>query len=352
VQVLELLQADTREDLQTLLHEFSKGLEGKGARGFNQAVKYWEDAYKNSALANDATLGEDPTRDLQRVIRGQQRTFAALSEDEEALKGLVTNLNTTAGAFAREDQALEASVPALRDTLRAAQPALRSLNDALPSLRAFARDALPGARSSAPTLKASLPFIRQLRRLVSKRELRGTAAILRRYTPDLVELNEQSVGLSVEGRQLSRCTNVVLVPFVRSEIPSGENGNDNQQVRFQIQRSFPGLSGESRLSDGNTQYFHGMGVPNPINVRPAAPLPTPNQPPPRRPDVPCETQEIPNLAAPGGPVATLNSSARLRQTSFDRRKLMQAGELLERFEAKREKRMRARLATSREGRAR
>ena len=337
-QLLETLQADTREDLQTFLREYSKGLSGKGARGFNQSIKYWESAYRNSALANDATLGQQPTRDLQRVLKGQAIVARSLAADEEALKGLIVNLNTTAAAFAREDVALEAAIPALRDTLRRAQPALASLNSALPALRAFSRDALPGVRSSAPALRLSLPLIRQLRALVRRRELRGLAAVLRRYIPDLVKLNEQSVPVSEEGRQLSRCTNRVLVPFQQSRIPSPHEeskGNSNQQVRFQIQRGFPGLSGESRLSDGNNQWFHGMGVPNPLNVRPAPPT-VANQPPPRRPDVPCETQEPPNLNAPGGPASAMASTSSQRAAAgrrpFNTRALKRAGELLEEHE--------------------
>jgi phospholipid/cholesterol/gamma-HCH transport system substrate-binding protein len=344
-QVLEALQADTREDLRTFLREYSKGLSGKGAKGFNDSIKYWESAYKNSALANDATLGEEPTRDLQRILKNQAIVARALTTDEEALKGLIVNLNTTAGALAREDVALEASIPALRDTLREAQPALASLNGALPALRAFSRDALPGTRSSNATLRESLPFIRQLRALVRRRELRGFASVLRRYIPDLVRLNEASVPLSEQGRSLSRCVNRVLVPFNQSRIPSPHEeskGNSNQQVRFQTQRGFPGLSGESRLHDGNNQWFHGMGVPNPLNVRPAPPTVV-DQPPPRRPDVPCETQEPPNLNAPGGPATAMASTPRQRaaarrsRRSFDGRALKRAGELL----AEHEERQRA-----------
>src|SRR4051794_6261088 len=102
-QVLSALQNDTREDLKVFLKEYSKGLSGKGAKGFNQAVKYWVPAYKYSSLANDATLGIEPTKDLQRVLKGQQRTFKALDEEPERLKSLVTDFNTTAGAFARQD---------------------------------------------------------------------------------------------------------------------------------------------------------------------------------------------------------------------------------------------------------
>ena len=302
-QVLSALQHDTREDLKTFLREYSKGLEGKGAQGFNESIKYWEEAYRNASLANDATLGQDPDRDLQRVLRGQQKTFAALVRDERSLKSLVTDFNTTAAAFAREDDALEASVPALRDTLNTAQPALASLNEALPTLRAFANDALPGVRSSGPTLDASLPFMQQASALMTRKELRGTAAWLRVYIPSLVKLNERSVGVASEGRQLSACTNEVLVPYLQSKIPSHEAGNTDQQVRFQIQRTFPGLSGESRITDANTPYFHGMGTPNPIHVQPAPPTRI-NQPPPRRPDVPCETQQPPNLEAPKMSVAS------------------------------------------------
>jgi phospholipid/cholesterol/gamma-HCH transport system substrate-binding protein len=329
--ILTALQSDTREDLKVFLREFSKGLEGKGARGFNQSVRYWETAYKSSALVNDATLGQEPTRDVQRVLRGQARTFRALVEDESALQGLVTNLNVTAGAFAREDVALEASVPELRDLLRAAQPALASLNAALPPARAFARDALPGARSSAPTLAASLPFIRQLRLLFRPSELRGAARVLRREIPDLVALNETSIPVLEQGRALSACTNEVLVPFANAPIPLPEFPElNNQPFRRQSARGLVGLAGESRLSDGNLSFFHGQagGPPNPTNshssgnqIRPAPPPDDGKNPPPHRPDVPCETQEPPNLNAPGGPLTSFSGTRgnqRFNRAGFNR----------------------------------
>ncbi len=303
--LLTALQSDTRTDLQTFLREYSKGLEDGGAEGWNQAIEYWEPAYRNSSLANDATLGQDADRDLQRVLKGQQKTFAALVRDERALKDLVTNFNVTAGALAREDVALAASIPALRDTLRAGQPALASLNSALPSLRAFARDALPGVRSSDETLDASLPFITQARLLMSERELRGTARVLRQTMPDLVAFNRTSVPFLRQARALSACTTNVLVPFMGLDIPNPESGNEAEntgKVRQQLQRGFPGLSGESRLSDGNNQFFHAGATPPGDRVRPGPPPDGGSQPFPHRPDVPCEEQELPNLHAPGGPI--------------------------------------------------
>ena len=61
------------------------------------------------------------------------------------------------------------------------------------------------------------------------------------------------------------------------------------------------------MSDGINQFFHVGAVPAGPSVRPAPPTDGGFTPPPHRPDVPCETQEIPNLNAPGGPVLSFPS---------------------------------------------
>ena len=302
--ILDVLDSDVRGDLQTFLHEYGTvALEGGGAKAFNRAIPSFEPAYRYGALTNDALLGVDPDHDVQRLLRGQQKTFAALASNPDALKELVTDLNTTAGAIASEDSALEAAVPALRDALREGYPALGELNAALPTLRVFAREATPGVRSSVPALDAAIPWFRQARGLVQESELKGLAADLRHAVPSLVKLNTRLVPFLKQLRALSSCTNSVLVPFMESEIPSIEEGNSGHTVREQINRSFVGLAGESRNQDANTPVFHIQGV-NPLklatgHIEPAAP-PNANVPPPHRPDVPCETQDPPNLQAPGG----------------------------------------------------
>jgi hypothetical protein len=155
-----------------------------------------------------------------------------------------------------------------------------------------------------PALDAAIPWIQQARALVQPAELQGLAADLRQAVPSLVHLNRDLVPLLEQARALSSCTNHVLVPFAESTIPSIEDGNSDQEVRRQIMRAFVGLAGESRVNDANTPLFHVQGV-NPANlatgrIEPASP-PNANTPPPHRPDVPCETQDPPNLQAPGGP---------------------------------------------------
>jgi phospholipid/cholesterol/gamma-HCH transport system substrate-binding protein len=307
-EVLAVLQSDVRHDLRTLLFEFgTKGLGGGGAEGFNRAVRYFRPAYRRSALTSDALLGENPDRDQQRLLRGQQRTLDALAADPKALRELVTDLNATVGALARQDVALEESVPALRDTLRTALPALASLNAALPTLRTFAREALPGVRSATPTLDAAIPWIRQQRALMGEDELRAVAHSLRQATPSLVSLSRSQVRLLAEARALASCTNRVLTPWSRSPIPSAEPLNSGEEVRRQTLRGLVGLAGESRNNDANSPFFH-IQVVRPTNLAAARggrlePLspPNPNTPPPHRPDVPCETQEPPNLDAPDAP---------------------------------------------------
>src|SRR5215212_795597 len=325
--ILTALQSDTRQDLRTAASEYGlKALNGGGAQGINSSIDYWEPAYKNASLANDATLGRRPG-DLHSVIGGQQRTLAALSDNEDALKGLITNLNVTAAAFAREDASLRAAIPALRNVVTVGRPALRSLNSALPSVSRFARDALPGVRSSGPTLDALIPFVHQLRALMQPSELRGLVADLRPTIPALARLNRRAVPILAESRSLSRCSNRVLIPWAESPIPSDEPWNTNQLVMRQFPRSLVGLSGESRINDANTPLFRvnfsganqGPFGPGPfrgslntdagqqlVGALPSGVSATepvlPDRMPDHRPDVPCETQEKPNLDATGTPL--------------------------------------------------
>jgi virulence factor Mce-like protein len=321
--LLESLQRDTRSDLQTFFKEYAQeGLGHGGAKAYNRMLTNAPEALRNAAIANEASLGQQP-HDLSKLLRGQQRLFKELASNPEVLKDLVVNLNLTAEAFGRNDAALQATVPALRDVLREGTPALASLNDALPTLRVFSREALPGTKSSGPTIDASLPFIRQARLLVRRQELRGLAADLRKAIPDLAKVNRESIPLLDQQRALSACTSEVLVPFARTPINDPDFADTDpdasgQPFYKQSGRGLVGLSGESRITDANTPFFHVQFSSGPANllvyneggeqtfaavsrppegVRPIRP----DKRPVFRPGTPCETQEPPDLNAAGGP---------------------------------------------------
>jgi phospholipid/cholesterol/gamma-HCH transport system substrate-binding protein len=153
----------------------------------------------------------------------------------------------------------------------------------------------------------AIPWIAQQRALMRESELKGLARALRGATPSLVKLNRSQVHFLGQARALASCTNHVLTPWSRSPIPSAEPANTGQQVRLQTFRGFVGLAGESRNNDANTPYFHiqtvaptKLGAANGGRLEPLSP-PNPGVPPPHRPDVPCETQDPPNLDAADAP---------------------------------------------------
>jgi virulence factor Mce-like protein len=322
-EVLRVLQRDTRTDLQTLLDEFSKGLKGGGAQAFRNSIKYWKPAYQYSALANDASLGTQP-HDLSKLVRAQAKVFGSLSQDQQALGDLVTNLNTTFAAFAAKDQSLRAAIPALDNVIKVGYPALGDLDNALPSVRHFARAALPAAKSSLPTIEESMPFVTQARKLVRPSELRGLAADLRPTIPALAKLNANMTPFLQQSRALSACTTNVLVPLANKPIPDPVFNIPDSTFLHDSSHGFVGLAGESRINDANTPMFHVQQGAGPFSVvqtsadlgklvsfggmdfKPEGTMPAkPDHRPVFRPGTPCEVQEVADLNAPRGAAETL-----------------------------------------------
>jgi virulence factor Mce-like protein len=314
-QVLTALQSDTRQDLQLLLRELSKGLEGEGAKGFNRSTRYWTPAYKYNAIVNDATLGLTE-HDLSGYIKGAGATAAALDRDREALKALITDFNTTARAFAVRDEDLSAAIAELPRTLRAGRPALAALNASFPALRRFIKDFRPAVRSSGPALAESTPFVRQLRRLVADSELRGLTRDLRPTVPSLAKLQKASTPLYEQVRLASSCQNEVILPWSQDKIED-KTFPTNLKVYEQATKPLPGLAGESRSGDANGQWFRvllsGGNYATPTGTGgfflTTLPLVGNNPPPPEngkrsplRPNVPCETQQAPDLRSVAAPM--------------------------------------------------
>ena len=339
-QLLTTLQSETRTNLRTLLREYSSALKREGAAGFNEAIKHWEYAYRNTSQVNDAFRGQEP-HDLTRVLKSQAKVFGALSKDEGSLKDLVVGLNDTISGFARQEDNLKAAIPELRDVFREGRPALASLDRALPEIRGFARDATPGARSTSRTLDFQIPFTRQLRQLVADDELGGLTRQLRQAVPNLARLNTRSPRTFAQNRALASCQNSVLVPFAKKPIPDPDFEHHTGEPWFEeSSRAFVGLSGESRLADANSPFFRTLlgGGPTTVvstgeageklfgqldfpltGVRPARPATRPGF----RPDVPCENQEVPDLNAvggPPGPTVTPTPSLPLPRASREREK--------------------------------
>ena len=307
-QVLSALQSDTRTDLRKVLHELNTAFSEDGADAINRTMKYWEPAYKNSAIVNDATLGIRE-HDLTGYLRGAGRVAEGLDRNSEQLKDLITDLHTTGRAIAAEDVELQRALTELPRTLRAAQPALQALNTALPPLRRLAADLRPGVRSSVRAIDAQIPFVRQLRALVGPNELRGLVADLRPTVPALARLNKATIPLLQQVRAASSCQNEQILPWTKDKIEDPDFPAIGPVYEEQV-KPLVGLASESRSHDANGQYFRvsvnagqfasnlGGGrfqLTNKPLVGANPPKPPSGKRPPLRADVPCETQEAPDL---------------------------------------------------------
>ena len=314
-QLFTALQSDTRKNIQTLLREYASALEGEGADGYRRSIPYWEPAYRSSAVVQDATLGV-LQHDLSEYIDKSGRVSRALDRSPAALKGLIRDFNIAAGAFAREADNLALTIEELPRTLAAARPALFALNEALPPFRAFARDLEPSIEESGETIDVALPFLRQARQLVSRAELRGLANDLRPTTPALARLTRRTPPLYEEVRLASSCENEVLHEWSNDKLED-PNFPAVGKVYEEAPKPLPGLSGESRSGDANGQWVRVLtsagdrtiNIGNGFFAQAYRPLigtnpPKPDERPPLREDVACETQEAPDLRTRVGPPDT------------------------------------------------
>jgi phospholipid/cholesterol/gamma-HCH transport system substrate-binding protein len=336
-QVLTALQADTRKNLQLLVKGYGSALDGKprpgedadqvpavrgktAAQALNQSLTYSPRALRGVSLVNEALQGTQ-LHDLSKLIAGSQKVAAALSSNDQSLKDLVTNFNTTMGAFASEQQNLKTTIALLPGTLDQANTTLDSLNRSFPATRAFAREILPGVRETGPTIEAAFPWIRQTRALVSPPELQGLVHELQPAVSDLSSVTDESIVLLPQVDLANRCFINVILPTGDKPVDDGflSTGLPNYKEFWQTMTA---LSGESQNFDGNGQYtrfqtgggnqtfstgptgvssfsgaqLFGNPAATPIGTRPARPA---TKPPYNR-TFPCFKNKLPNLKAKTG----------------------------------------------------
>ena len=234
--------------------------------------------------------------------------------------------STPTGSFAQQSAPLETAIQELPRTIEAGNEAFASLNAAFPNTRAFAREILPGVRTAPATLDAATPLLFQLKLLARPQELRGLVSDLRPTVPHLAKLTRETIPFLEQSRALSSCFNTVILPWADDRVTGGSfyDAQHGAQGRVFEETGYglPGIAGESRSGDANGQYIRviaGGGtntvVTNdqstggtlqagltPFPIDGAMPPISASAKTPFRPEVPCETQEPPNLAAlPGDP---------------------------------------------------
>ncbi len=330
-EVLTALQAPVRADLSRLLQSYGTALTHKptaaedatqlpevhgksGAEGLNGGLRYGGDAGRYSAQVTNALLGTQPG-DLSRLIAGTGRAFAALSQNEEDLKGLIVNFDVFTGALASQSANLSTTVHRLAPTLKEFHGSLVSLNEALPPLRAWAIELNPAVAELPDLIAAGKPWIKQARPLLSGKEAGGTAKLLREATPGLAGAAQAGKAIALpQLNRISLCTTKVLVPTGNQTIndqfstggPSyreflyaltdfagwGQNFDGNGPfVRLQpgggaqlVELKNP----EGNLTTDQRAFAHTVAAP--IGVQPQL-----GGRPPKKPDVRCDSNPVPDL---------------------------------------------------------
>ena len=336
-QVLTALQSDTREDLQHVpAGVLERAARARARAGFNQAIKHWEEAYANDARRSTTPRSAASAHDLTRVLDGQAKVFGALSRDEEALKDLVTDLNGTivAASRAQEDN-LRAAIPELRDVLREGRPALASLNTraaldprASRATRCRARAPRRHARRAAPVHP---PGARADRPSAELARPRRASCAPTRAVAGAAEHGARPRTLA-QNRALASCQNHVLLPFAKTPIPDPDFAVAHRRavLRGVAARASSGCRARAASPTPTRRSSACSAGGGPTTVvatrrdageplfaqrccrstacarcgRPSGPC--------SGPDVPCETQEPPDLNAAGGGRATSTVRRRAR----------------------------------------
>lgn len=337
-EVFTALQAPVRADLSRLLESFGTGLmheptaaedrshppevHGKtGAESLNKAFFYGGDAGRYSAQVTNAFLGVEPG-DLRRFVAGSGRAFGALAHSEADLQGLIVNFNIFMDAFASQSQNLTTSIARFAPALRETRKSLVSLNKALPPLRGYALALEPSVAELPGLIAAAKPWTRQAKPLFSGRELGGVARLLAQSTPGLAGAAQAGKAITIPAlNRLGLCTTKIMVPT--GDIVVGgqfSTGQPNYREFFYYLSNFAGIM---QNFDGNGHYLRvapnggdtltelrneagNLSTDREIfTYSPEAPIGTEPQlggRPPKRPDVRCHNNSVPDVNGPLGQV--------------------------------------------------
>lgn len=333
-EIFTALQSPVRADLSRLLESYGTALtheptpeedatqlpevRGKtGAEGLNGALRYGGPAGRYSAQVTNAFLGARP-HDLSRLVAGAGRTFGAFARREADLQGLIVNFDIFTAALAAQSANLATTVHRFAPALKTARTSLVNLNRTLPPLRAYAIELRPAVAELPGLIAASKPWLEQARPLLSGRELGGAAKLLAEAMPGLAGAAQAGKSSALpEVNRLSLCTTRVLVPTGNQTIEDQfSSGGPNYREFLYWLVDF---AGQSQNFDGNGHYLRLQPGGGDLLVKQSNPkggvlftdlsdythtiaAPIGAQPqlggrPPKKPDVRCYTNPVPDLNA-------------------------------------------------------
>jgi virulence factor Mce-like protein len=317
-QVLGTLRASTRADLQRLLHGLAQSVDRGGARALHETIPFVEPAMLRTAVATEALHGQSPG-DASGAIADGEKVARALASRQRDLPVLVSALNATLTTLAERRQALGDTLERADRLVADAPATFTALNRLFPTARAAVREARPGIRAAPATLRLALPVLDQAGRLIAPGELPALLDQLDPALRSLRRLEPQLGGVLARLRPVTECVRLNALPTLKKPVvdPPLSTG---QPVYRELLDGWVGLASGSQNFDGNgpaVRYHAGFGD----QVVTTGSAPSAGEPlvgltsepiigsrprytgqqPPFRPDVPCTSQRLPDLAAETGP---------------------------------------------------
>jgi phospholipid/cholesterol/gamma-HCH transport system substrate-binding protein len=268
--VLSALNSDSRKNLETLLRGFGSSLDGHptaaqdasqdpivrgltGGQALNASLKYSADAFKASAMVNQALLGIAP-HDLSGAVRGNAEVFRALAASGDQLASFVSSFNTTMAALAARQQDLSRTISLLPPFLARTQSSDTALDASFGPTKAFARALTPGIGQLGPTIDAGLPWLSEASSLMSPQELGGLVRYLTPAIQNTAATIPPTEALIKQADLLSRCFDHNIVPTGNEVIADPPIGT-GQPVYRELFQSAVGLAGAAQNFDGNGRYI-------------------------------------------------------------------------------------------------
>ena len=317
-EVLSSLRAGTRKSLTRFVHGLRVALDDGGAEALAGSFAEWGPAFVPVAIAAEAVRGQRQD-DLSQFIDGSAITASALASRDGQLITLIDGLERTVTALASRRAQLEQSLPELDALLAEAPASLRAVDSALPETRALAIEARPALREAPQTLRLAGPVLAQARALVAPGELPALLDQLDPALDDLAPLEPRLTSLFGEVTPVMDCLRRNALPTLKTPVDDGDLSTGDPPYR-ELLHGLTGLSSASQNFDANgsaVRYHAGFGeqlvtfgaaptagealvgtTSEPIlGSRPKKPA----EQPPFRGDVPCRTQQRPNLTAQTGP---------------------------------------------------
>ena len=268
--VLSALNGNARRNLQTLLQGLGDSLNKRptaaedasadpsqrgltAGQSLNRSLNYSANAFRASAIVNQALLGERP-HDLSGAVAGTEKFFSGLAGAQGHLANLVTTFNSTMRALANRQHDLAETIGLLPGTLQATDRALGPLQASFAPTQRFAAEILPGVKRTGPAIAAGLPWLGQTQALVSNAELGG---LLRYLTPAVQDTGTTVVSL----QQLLRGSGQLAVCFTHTIIPTGNERiqdppiTTGRQVYQELFQSAVGIASSGQDFDGNGRYL-------------------------------------------------------------------------------------------------